>query len=203
MSRSEVFEGLQLVVEAFEALGVRYHVAGSVASSAYGLARSTLDVDVVADLQPAAVERFTAQLKPDFYIDEVTVREAVAARRPFNVIHLKTMLKIDIFILSDRPFDRQSFRRSRPDHLSTDPTERAFQIEQPEDVVLHKLEWFVAGGQASQRQWGDVLGILKVQQDDLDWAYLLHWSNELGLEELLRKAAAESGQTRFLPNPNS
>ena len=51
------------VVEALEQLGVRYHIGGSLASSAYGVPRSAAYVDLIADLRPEQVGAFVAQLQ--------------------------------------------------------------------------------------------------------------------------------------------
>lgn len=64
----------------------------------------------------------------------------------------------------------------------------------PEDTILHKLQWYRAGGGVSDRQWSDVLGVLKVQTNALDRTYLRYWSGELGLTELLEQAFRDAGQ---------
>lgn len=50
------------MVAALEAVGVRYRVGGSVASSALGVPRSTLDVDIVCTLEQSHVEALTELL---------------------------------------------------------------------------------------------------------------------------------------------
>jgi hypothetical protein len=70
---------------------------------------------------------------------------------------------------------------------------RYFFLISPEDLILGKLDWYRQGGEISERQWNDVLGVLRVQQDNLDLAYLRRWAVELGLPELLQRALSESG----------
>ena len=106
----------------------------------------------------------------------------------FNAIHLAPMLKVDVYILSLRPFDQESFRRRRPAALEDRVGAREFALDTPEDTILHKLEWYRAGGEVSERQWGDIVGVLRVQTDSLDHAYLTRWAAELGVSDLLDRA---------------
>jgi hypothetical protein len=99
------------IVVAFERLGVDYSIAGSVASSAHGIARATLDVDLVADLVAANVDPLVSALEDNYYIDKDAALDAIRRRSMFNVIHLDTMLKVDIYVLTRRDFDRSSIVR--------------------------------------------------------------------------------------------
>lgn len=189
----DILAAVTPVVEAFESLGIAYHIGGSVASSAYGVARATLDVDLVADVQPGQVRPLAALLQGRYYLDEEAMQEAIRYRSSFNVIHLETMVKVDVFILKAQPYDRQAFRRARRDTLDEAEPVREFYFASPEDVILNKLNWFRLGGGVSERQWNDVLGVLKVQAQALDWAYLRRWAAELGLGALLERAMGEAG----------
>lgn len=195
MSRPDFLEALGPVVEALERLGVPYGVGGSVASSAYGRARSTLDVDVVADLGPEHVRAFVTALSAGYYVDEAMIRDAVSRHASFNLIHLGTMTKVDVFVLEDRAFDRSAFSRRREDTLEPGAGARRFWLTSPEDIVLHKLEWFRKGGGVSERQWADVVGVLQVQGPALDWDYLGRWARDLGVDDLLDRARAEADST--------
>jgi hypothetical protein len=193
MNSPGILQALEPVIEAFEQLGIRYQIAGSVASSAYGIARSTLDVDVVADLNEQHVEPLVRALHHAYYLDEDRVRDAVCRRSSFNAIHLETMIKVDVFALKSRPYDIAAFARSRPEHLGEDKATRLHYVASPEDVVLNKLDWYRQGGGVSDRQWNDVLGVLKVQQFSLDMEYLRHWAEALDFSDLLVRALRDSG----------
>jgi hypothetical protein len=182
------------VIDALEALGVAYHIGGSVASSAQGVARATLDVDIVAALQLQHARPLAQRLAGAFYVDEDMIREAIVHSSCFNVIHLETMLKVDLFVLSARPYDRQAFARRQPDTLEEAPDAREVFLCTPEDTVLNKLEWFRMGGEVSERQWRDVIGVLRVQQGHLDEHYLRRWAADLGLTDLLERALAEASR---------
>ena len=188
MKKPDILAALDPVVKAFEKIGVSYYLGGSVASSAYGIARATLDVDLVADLSAQHVNPLTEMLKADYYIDKEMILDAIKRRSSFNIIHLETMLKVDIFIIKDRPYDGVAFQRKRKDTLDEEQGAAEFYFASPEDIILNKLEWFQMGGKVSERQWHDVLGIMKVQSELMDKEYLRHWAKKLGISDLLEQA---------------
>ena len=163
--RSDVVAALEPVVEALESLGVRYRVGGSVASSALGVPRSTLDVDVACELRQHHVRALVDRLIETYYIDEDMVRDAITRESCCNVIHLATMLKVDLFMRRSRPFEDVAFERTIRRTLDITPGGREFDLTTPEDIVLHKLEWFEAGGRVSDRQWHDGLRSLAERPD--------------------------------------
>jgi hypothetical protein len=180
------------VLSAFESAGIAYAVGGSVASSVFGVPRYTQDADLTAEPFPGREEAFVRQFGPDYYISPEAVRQAVHDRGSFNIIHTPTGFKVDVFIQKRRPFDQNLLRRRIP-RTDLDPTGRPVLVLSPEDVLLQKLEWFRLGGEVSNQQWGDVLGVLRVQAGRLDSAYLDHWAADLGVADLLAKARAEAG----------
>ncbi|HEX8683594.1 MAG TPA: hypothetical protein VF707_14835 [Ardenticatenaceae bacterium] len=193
MAAPDLVAALTPVVEALEQLRVPYLIGGSVASSVYGIARATLDVDIVAHLAPRHVQPLVERLRDTYYISEEAIHEAIARRFSFNLIHLQTMIKVDLFIPQGQPFDEEEFRRIRMDTLTDDETARSFPFSSPEDVILHKLQWYRAGGESSERQWNDALGVLKVQAAALDLAYFAKWARTLGVADLLTHALREAG----------
>jgi hypothetical protein len=188
---SDVLAALEPVVDVLERLGVEYSVVGSVASSFHGVARSTIDIDVVAELPGARVDELVTALAPDYYVDLDAARDAVKRRSMFNLVHLATMLKVDLYVLTDRAFDRESFARRARGQLDA-TSGRGFFLDTPEDTILHKLEWYRFGGEVSERQWGDLVGVLRVQGDALDMPYLRRWAAALDLDPLLDRALAEA-----------
>jgi hypothetical protein len=189
----EIRAALDPVADALNDLRVPFRIGGSVASSILGVARSTLDVDLVADLREAHVVPLVRRLLPDYYADEEMIRDAIRRQDSFNLIHLATMLKIDVFVLKRRPFDLQAFSRVTYERLGEGPDARELPLTTAEDIVIHKLDWFRLGGGASKRQWEDVLGVLKLQAESLDRAYMEHWARELDLDQMLSRAFAEAG----------
>ena len=188
MIAGDLVAALSPVVEAFEALGIGYFLGGSVASSAHGVARASLDADVVAEIDPAQVEQLVQQLTGAYYTPIEQMRTAAREYRSFNLIHLSTMFKIDVFVSRRRPFDRSAAARARPQAIGHE-AERYFLIASAEDTVLAKLEWFRLGGGTSERQWWDIVGILKVGTD-VDRVYLRRWAAALSVDDLLEQALA-------------
>ena len=192
MSGSDLIAAVRPVLDTPDRLRVRHFIGGSVASSAHGIARASLDVDLVAELEPIHVSHLVAALEPDYFVDEARVRVAVEAKRSFNLIHLETMFKVDVFVSRGRPFDDSSFSRARRERLGVEPGEPGIPLASAEDVLLAKLEWYRSGGETSERQWGDVKGLLRVGAGTLDAAYLRHWAALVGVSDLLDRASRES-----------
>src|SRR4030095_10041280 len=190
-SQSELWDALLPVVEALVALEVPYYVGGSIASSVTGVARATLDADLIASLRPEHAELLAALLLPHYYVDIEMIQSAVRHYSSFNVIHLATMFKVDIFVPQDTPFSRENMRRRIA--LEVPEIVRTLYICTPEDTVLHKLLWYAARSGVSDRLWYDLQGVLRLQAHGLDVAYLRHWAVVLGIGSLLQRALDEAG----------
>jgi hypothetical protein len=182
---------LMFVVDIFEHLHIPYLVGGSMASALYGVARSTLDADIVAEIHQEQVGALVKALGNEFYADDQLIRDAIRHRSSFNLIHLRTILKVDVFLHKERPFDRIQFQRKVEQVLSVNPEQKVF-MTTAEDIILAKLEWYRLGGEVSDRQWRDILGVLKVQAGRLDLDYLRQWAAELKVADLLQRALKES-----------
>ena len=192
MTLPDVVTTLDGVVKALKRLGVRYRVGGSVASSVYGVPRTTTDVDIVCDLSAEHSRPLAELLSGTYYADADMIAEAVAMRRSFNVIHLETMMKVDVFVLKERPYDRQAFARVRQESMVAGEGAALYDFSSPEDIVLSKLVWFRLGGETSERQWNDVLNVLKVQAGAMETAYLRKWAAELAISDLLKRVMEEA-----------
>jgi hypothetical protein len=190
----DLWAALLPVIDALEALGVPYHIGGSVASSFTGIARATQDADLVARLSMEHAAPLVQALAGPYYIDQERVEHAIRTRRSFNAIHLGTMYKVDVFIAKGTPFAGENMRRRIA--LEVPGLGRALWFSSPEDIILHKLIWYTEGGGVSDRQWYDLEGVLRLQGKNLDYDYLRSWAEKLGLTDLLERALREAGESR-------
>lgn len=179
------------VTDALEALGVPYAIGGSFASAMHGVMRATMDADLVADLRPDQAEPLARALGDPFYADVQAMQEAIRRSASFNVIHVETAFKVDVFAAKARPFDRAQLSRRQRHQISEEPERHAY-VASPEDTILAKLEWYRMGGESSVRQWRDVLGVLRVQSGRLDVDYLRRMAATLDVNDLLERALEEA-----------
>ncbi|HXF61195.1 MAG TPA: hypothetical protein VNK95_06240 [Caldilineaceae bacterium] len=184
-------EAALAVIAVLEQLGVPYVVVGSVAAAVHGVARTTQDTDLVAALELEHVAGFVRALQDDYYLSVLAIVAAIQETGSFNLVHLATLFKVDIFIPRPRPFDQAQLRRGRRTVVAAAP-ERTVVIASPEDTIAAKLEWFRAGGEVSENQWRDVLAILKAQGERLELDYLRRTAQSLGVADLLERALAEA-----------
>jgi hypothetical protein len=106
---TEINRALEPVINTFEKLGITYYVGGSVASSVYGIARATMDVDIISELKQNHISLLVERLKSKFFIDGDMILDAIKNKSSFNIIHLASMLKIDVFISKEGIFDKKVF----------------------------------------------------------------------------------------------
>lgn len=192
MTELEILAAVRKVAEALDRLAIGYYIGGSVASSLYGVPRTTNDADLIAAVAAGHARPLTEALAADFYVDEDMILDAVAREGMFNVVHNDTAMKVDVYILKSSAWDREAFARRRLDSLEDPPASVNYPFGSAEDILLHKLVWFRSGGEVSERQWKDVLGVLRVQRQTLDIAYLDRWAPILGVADLLARARSEA-----------
>jgi hypothetical protein len=190
---AEIVAAVRRLVLALGRLGVEYFVGGSIASMVFGEPRLTLDADIVARLRIEHAGPLVESLGSGFYADLHAIRTAIERHRSFNLIHLETMVKIDVYVAASTSFVESEFARRLRRNVGPAAEPLELELASPEDVVLAKLEWFRRGGEVSDRQWRDILGVLKVQGDRLDLGYLRWWAADLHVEDLLRRALDDAG----------
>ena len=171
-------ELLGFVCRALERIGIPYAVVGSVASSFYGDARMTNDIDFLAQMDESHIGPVLASFPTDdFYVSEDAIRQALRHHSQFNIIHPTSGLKIDIMTPGSGPYDRLQLSRRR----LVKPTSTDFEayFAAPEDVILKKLEYYREGG--SDKHLRDIAGMLKSGNDPIDLAYIEGWAERLGV----------------------
>lgn len=184
-------EVIVAVTQRLESLNIPYYVAGGIASITYGEPRLTDDADLVIRLFPFAVPRLVKTFEADFLVSADTVQDALARHYAFNLIHLATAFRFDFYPMSeDDDLESDSFAR----RLRKESGAGEIWMVSPEDLILAKLKWFRKGGEVSEKQWRDVLGVLKVQGARLDFAYLAGQARRFGLKDLLEKARDDAGE---------
>jgi hypothetical protein len=182
-------EGLNELTSALTSLGIRFLVTGSLASSAHGVVRGTMDGDLVALIFPPQAKMLAKALGAGWYSDLEMMEQAIRQRRAFNLIHIGSAMKFDVFpALTD--FHDSELERAMPTPLRIEGA-KPCPVATAEDSLLSKLQWYRQGGEVSDRQWSDIGGIL-VQNPNLDWDYVNLWAARLGVTGLLEKARADS-----------
>jgi hypothetical protein len=175
---------LRTVVETLEHSGVGYVVVGSTAAAAWGVARTTRDIDIVVVLGADLLEPVLDTLQAaELYVPVDLARAAARSGGSFNVLDLDHGGKIDLF--ASAPDD--AFTRSRLERrIRADVFDVPCWVASAEDVVLAKLRWRLTS--RSEVQWRDCVEIASA--NDLDDRYLRRWASELGvsddLDDLLR-----------------
>ena len=169
---------LQRVTTALDAKAIPYMLTGSLASSMYGIPRSTNDIDIV--MSPTREQLLSlVQLfqRVGLLVDSETAIRALRNKTQFNVVDLPLGLKVDLIFRKDREFSLTEFERRETHEVQG----VRLTIATPEDVLLAKLEWAKIG--ESERQLLDAAGILQTQGGALDIRYIEQWVERLGLQE--------------------
>jgi hypothetical protein len=169
-------------------LNLPYYVTGGVAAIAYGEPRTTLDLDVVVYVDRDNFSRLITQLEnDDFYVAGIN-DVVIGQMSVLQITQMATISRSDIILTTDDVYEQLKLSR-RQIYSLPDGTE--IYVASAEDIILSKLVW----GQSSKsdKQWRDVLGILKTQRERLDFDYLNDWSQQLSVDNELTRAKRESG----------
>ena len=181
-----------LVGKALERAGVDYIVSGGLASSSHGEPRATQDVDVAVHLRVDQLPKLLEELPEGLELDPGSARTAIREHGAFFLLHLPSYIKVDVYVCRQEGFHASAIRRGASAKLSSRP-DRSARVASPEDIVVQKLSWYRQGNLASDRQWRDVLGVLKANRGALDSSYMRRWAADQGVSDLLSKALAEAG----------
>lgn len=185
MSQQEL---LKKVIEALEGARIEYMVSGSVASSLQGEPRSTHDIDVVVAVQQSTAHAIVRAFpSPDYYLTEESILKAIQDQGMFNLIDVNSGDKVDFWILTEDPFDGSRFKRK----YAEEAMGIKIMVSSPEDTILMKLKWAKLSG-GSEKQYTDALRVYEVQFEKLDMDYLVHWSQKLNVDSLLRRIQEEA-----------
>lgn len=172
---------MQRMVTFFESHCIAYRVVGSMASMAYGEPRLTIDIDMVVELKlEHAALMLSAFASPEYYLSEPALRNAIARRQQFNIIHPASGLKVDLFVQKDTEFARTESQRAR--RIRNEGNYDAW-FGSPEDVLLNKLIYFQQGGGVSDKHLRDIAGMMRLLREKLDRDYVTLWAAKLGVDQ--------------------
>jgi len=171
----------------FEELGISYYITGGVAAISYGEPRTTQDLDLVMAISLDVIDRLSDALtEAGFYVPGIDDVKS-GRMRTLQIIEMESISRADLVVAGTDEFERLKFARRRV--IEFEGT--ALYFASPEDVILNKLRWRQRSG--SEKQWRDVLGVLKVQAENLDYGYMRELAEQLGLVDALNQAVTESG----------
>ncbi len=177
-------------IQQLDHLKIPYFISGGIASIIYGDPRLTNDADLVIRIFPFHIPKFVQAFEGEFVISADAIQAALQNRRAFNIIHVDTAFKINFYPISDDDaLESDAFARRRLNDIGAGEV----WLASAEDVILAKLRWFRKGGEVSETQWRDVLGVLKVQGEKLDFVYLTAQAHRFGLADLLDHAREDAG----------
>lgn len=165
-------------VERIEPLGIKYMLTGSAAMLLYNFYRMTADIDIVVELGFEDADRIIEAFEPDYYVPHGRVRDAIARKFMFNVIHQETAFKIDFVVKKTNEFQLNAFERRR----KTDFHGKEICVITLEDLIIAKLLW--AKDSRSEKQLTDVENLL---QNDFDVEYTKTWVEKLGIKDLFNQ----------------
>lgn len=175
----------------FDELDVPYALGGSLASSLVGEPRSTVDVDIAVRLDVASGDKLLERVGAEFYVPTEAARRAIRTHSSFNLIDTANALKVDIFVVGDGLLDRMQLERRFL--VEVPGVDGGIWVTSAEDQVLRKLDWYRQGGSISDRQWRDVVGILRVHATAVDLEYLTAMAQSCGMSDDLGTAMREAG----------
>jgi hypothetical protein len=161
-------------------------ITGAYAVSYFGLPRATHDLDIVIEINPADIERVVRKFSREYVVDKGMTENAVQYRTHFSIIHIKTDLKIDLWILKETASEIEKFARRKKVSLLGVLT----YIISAEDMIITKLEWFKRS--KNTKHLDDAVGIIKVQSGRLNRKYIKQTVKKLGIKKYWDIAAERS-----------
>jgi hypothetical protein len=102
--QNEPLEVTFLVTQVLEKLCIPYFIGGSLASTLYGMVRTTQDSDIVAEMRMEHLMPFIQALQDNFHLDEAMIAGSIQKHTSCNLIHRQSIFKVDVFIPIPRPF---------------------------------------------------------------------------------------------------
>ena len=185
------------LVNLFDELNVSHYLGGSIASSVYGMQQLAKDIDLVADLHEHMLPSLFALSRHGYLVDEDEVQQAFQAKTSFSLIHLDSLMKIDVILPKHDGFDIAM--RPLVTQYILDKRYPPFHVASVNEMILFKLhrynqhELLHTDGMHDDAEWNDILGMLKVQGPNLNLTLLEQWTKDLAIEDTWQQALIDSG----------
>jgi hypothetical protein len=182
---------------AFDHLHVPYSLAGSIASSLHGMQQLAQDIDLVIDLPAHELPALLALLEHHYVFDQDEAQEAVRARTSFPLIHVDSLMKVDVILPQGAAFD--TAMRRLVALYTLDERYPPFRVASVCEMLLFKLQRYQcdersrSDGMRDDAAWNDIVGMLKVQGLDLDLVLLEQWAGTLDVTDTWRRALTDAG----------
>lgn len=188
---TDLHEAYRQLVEVLEEMELPFAIGGSIASATFGVARATQDIDLVIDLNPGQAFLLAQRLEDRFAVDPEDARDAISRNCAFNLIHLNSAYKFDIFPATFFAHGQDELRRRRMVSGTGLVMDGEVPVVSPEDIILAKLAWYRKGNETSERQWRDLESVWQTRGEELDRPYLEQWASKMRTSDLLRKLIGE------------
>jgi len=167
MTQQEIF--LE-VIDILNNSNIPYMITGALAVSYYGMPRLTHDLDIIIQIDSGDVDKIFILFSSEFYISKVSIEEAIEHRSTFNIIHLKTSIKVDFWMIGQDEYEIKKFSRRSKENIFN----RAIYLITPEDLLISKLDWYKMTD--VDKHYIDCIGIYKIQKEKLDINYIKTWT---------------------------
>jgi len=181
---NEQLEFVKEIAGRLDSAGIAYMLTGSMALALYTRPRMTRDIDLVIECRSPDSDIIVRLFEVDCYVDAEEVRDAIASRTMFNIIHNEWIIKADFIVRKDDNYRQLEFGRRRRFTIEGVPV----WVVSPEDLILSKLHWSKEAESELQRE--DARVMMQTIQD-LDWIYLEKWAENLGVKTLLSEMKAQ------------
>ncbi|MEP7074685.1 MAG: hypothetical protein ABI878_02660 [Acidobacteriota bacterium] len=155
ITQNSMIETLKDFVRRLDELGIKYMITGSFAMHAYATGRLTYDIDAIIEISSRDAGRFESRFLPDYYVDEISIRNAVERSSMFNVLNLRNGVKVDCIVRKATAIEAEKFERRRKAEIE----EVGFWVISKEDLILSKLEW--AKESLSEKQFLDIRSLVE------------------------------------------
>lgn len=120
MSQPEL---LKRAVAVLESMGIPHMLTGSLVSTIQGEPRSTHDIDLVVSIRPDDASQLARAFPaPNFYLDEIAIREAIRRQNMFNLLETTTGDKIDFGFLPTSRSIKSVLLGENPNGCSVSPS---------------------------------------------------------------------------------